>query len=164
MIKDKISYDYQNRNLSEVFKELQEIKSNAALQKSYTKKHKFSIKNFNIKTMFSSKVKNITIQLPHIFIMLFTFIALFFNKKIFAKSDISDYEINNNALNIQNIISENANINTFKEQCVTEYNVVFKTIYSNNATLPKGEEVITKEGTLGKEKVTYFYYFFLSLQ
>lgn len=158
MPKDKNSYNYQDRNLSEVFKELQEIKNNPNLQASYIK-HSKTQNSFNIKKLFSSHAnyRIAKIELSHIiifFIIIFIFTALFCNKKIFAKSIAPKYEINENSLNIQNIISENANINTFKEQSVTEYNIVFPIIYNNNAFLPKGDEIITKEGTLGKEKVT----------
>ena len=38
--------------------------------------------------------------------------VLFCNKKIFAKSNTPKYELNNNAFNIQKIVSANANINT----------------------------------------------------
>lgn len=157
MPKDKNFYNYQNRNLSEVFKELQQIKSNSNLQASYMK-HNKKKDSFNIKKLFNFhanyKITKIESPLFIIFIVIFIFVALFCNKKIFAKSIISEYETNKNVLNIQNIIAENANINTFKEQSVTEYNIVYPTIYNNNPSLPKGEEVITKEGTLGKENVT----------
>ncbi len=157
MLKDKNSFDYQNRNLSEVFRELQAIKNNSSLQQSYIKKNAHK-KSFHIRSIISSYSNSniVRIKLPHL-IAIFTIIlivALFCNKTIFAKSYNSEYEMNKNVLNIQNIISENANINTFKEQCVTEYNIVFATIYNNNPSLPKGEEVITKEGTLGKEIVS----------
>ena len=153
MIKDKNSYYYQDRNLSEVFMELQEIKNNAQISYIQNSNQR---KRFHIKRIFSSKTNNIIsrIESPHVimfFIIIFAFVALFCNKNILAKSN--EYEINNNVLNIQNIISENANIDTFKEQSITEYNLVSPIVYTNNPSLPKGEEVVTKEGTLGKEKV-----------
>ena len=39
MIDNKTSYSHQDRNLSEVFKELQTIKNNPQLQSSYIKRN-----------------------------------------------------------------------------------------------------------------------------
>ena len=41
-----------------------------------------------------------------------------------------------------------------KEQVVENRDVEFETTYNDNATLPKGEEVVKQEGVLGKDKVT----------
>jgi len=149
---DKNSLNYQNRNLSDVFKELQAKQEN-------TKKKKISTPDFNMSYMYkNSKIKNfIGIDITHtiiIFAILIVFTFLFLNKAIFANTNMSDYEINTNVLDMQNIISKNADINTFKEQAITEYNIVYATIRTNNPSLPKGEEIITKEGKLGKEKIT----------
>ena len=154
MIDNKTSYSHQDRNLSEVFKELQTIKNNPQLQSSYIKRNqqkKFS----NFRNFFKRSSTTLVIQKHSsytviISIIVFLFVALFFNKKIFANTPKS--EINNNSLDIQKIIVENANINTFKEQAITEYNIVFPTIYTDNSSLPKGEEVITKEGVFWKTK------------
>lgn len=156
MSKDKSFYQYEDRNLSEVFRELQEIKNNAYLHTSY-KQPRYHIKKLNVRKLlpFHTNVAIKKISLHHmiIFITIFSFVILFCNK-IFAKSYLSEYESNSNVLNIQEIISKNANINTFKRQSTEEYNIVFPTVYHNNPSLPKGEEFITKEGTLGKETVT----------
>ena len=156
MIDNKTSYSHQDRNLSEVFKELQAIKNNPQLQSSYIKRS-HSKKFSNFRNFFKRSSTTLVIQKHSsytviISIIVFLFVALFFDKKIFANTP--KYEINNNSLDIQKIIVENANINTFKEQAITEYNIVFPTIYTDNSSLPKGEEVITKEGVFGKQKVT----------
>lgn len=154
MIKDKTS-SYQDRNLSEVFKELQEIKNNSQLKTPHKKhiKHKNSFKIDKL-SFSHARYKYIRINLFYI-IMLFIIITFFIfcNKKIFAKSIGPKYELNDNSLDIQRIVSNNANINTFKEQSITEYDLISPIVYTNNPTLPKGEEVVTKEGTLGKENV-----------
>ncbi len=153
MQKNKSSYYYEERNLSDVFKELQEIKNNPAIQKHY-------IKNSNKKkSSFLSDFKYTicNIKLSHFaiaFVIVFILIALFCNKNILANSNTPQYETNNNVLNLQDIILQNANINTFKKQSIIEANIIFPTIYTNNPSLPKGEQVITKEGTFGKEIIS----------
>lgn len=44
-------------------------------------------------------------------------------------------------------------MNKVKEQVVEERDVEFETTYNNNGTLPKGEEIITQEGIVGKDRV-----------
>lgn len=152
MLNNYNSYNYKDRNLSEVFEELKNKNSSTTYIKSKTNFKKLKSISFNGFNLIS-KIKS-----PHIIgaiIILFAFTALFCNKTIFAKSNSPDYEINKNALDIQNIISKNADVTKFKEQVVIDCNVVYATIYNNNPSLPKGEEVITKEGALGKDKVTY---------
>ena len=89
MLKDKNSYNYQNRNLSEVFQELQEIKNSPTLQMSY-KKHSYPLKSNKKQKLFHlpSDYKIIHINLSHVIIVciiLFIFTSLL-NKNIFAKS------------------------------------------------------------------------------
>lgn len=154
MMDNRSSFNYQDRNLSEVFRELQEIKNNPILQASYRKK---SRKKINFKSIFPSNIKIAKLHSHYSiisFIIVFLFVVLFCNKKIFAKSNTPKYELNNNAFNIQKIVSANANINTFKEQTITEFNIVYSKIYNNNSTLPKGEEIVTKPGVFGKKKIS----------
>ena len=65
-----------------------------------------------------------------------------------------EYEQNDNALNIQQIVAQNSNINKIKEQTVEERDVEYEVQFVENPTLPKGEEKITQPGVLGKDKVT----------
>jgi flagellum-specific peptidoglycan hydrolase FlgJ len=90
-------------------------------------------------------------------------LAVFFPKNTsftqsYAKEEnieeITEYELNRHRLNIQNIISENSDIDKVKEQVTEERDIEFSTEYNNNPALPKSEEVITQEGVLGKENVT----------
>ena len=55
---------------------------------------------------------------------------------------------------MQSIISENTDMDRVKEQATEEREVEFKTEYNNNPSLPKGEEIITQDGIVGKENVT----------
>ena len=110
--------------------------------------------------------KNSDLKLSHIIVgcgILIVGLAVFFPKNTsftqsYAKEEtieeISEYELNRHRLNIQNIISENAEMGRVKEQVTEEREVEFITEYNNNPTLPKSEEVIKQEGIFGKENVT----------
>ena len=184
MLDNKNSFNYDNRNLSDVFKELQEIRNNPQAQQAYieqtrkdkrnkTKVNKIKVKNnsnifasnFRTKDR-TSTVKSNDLKLSHILTgcgILVVSMALFFPKDLaFTESyastetstDIEAYELNRHRLNMQNIISENAGMDRVKEQATEERDVEFETNYNDNPTLPKGEEIVTQEGVLGKDKVT----------
>ena len=186
MLDDKNSFNYDNRNLSDVFKELQAIRNNPQAQAEYakqikkTQKHKPKAKvkptrvknnsnvfasNFRTKDR-TSKQKSNDLKLSHILTgcgILVVSMALFFPKDlVFTESyastessqEVEAYELNRHRLNMQSIISENAGMDRVKEQATEERDVEFETTYTDNATLPKGEEVVTQEGVLGKDQVT----------
>lgn len=157
-----------NRNLSDVFKELQEIQK---VQSADPKKHAHKKmpkvkKNFAFHFHTNTSYKNSDLQLSHIIIgcsVLIIGLAVFFPKNTsftqsYAKEetieDISEYELNRHRLNMQSIISENADMDRVKEQITEEREIEFITEYTNNPTLPKSEEIIKQEGVLGKENVT----------
>ncbi len=159
------------RNLTDVFKELQQMQHQIPQEKSYVpqvqKAPKIKIQNtFNSRPSNPyNQYKNYELKLSHIIIgcsILIIGLAAFFPKntsftKSYAKeeiSEISEYELNRHRLNIQNIISENANMDRVKEQVTEERDVEFQTEYTNNPSLPKGEEIINVEGAIGKENVT----------
>ena len=165
MMNDKNSFNYDNRNLSEVFKELQEIRNNESNKKSSS-----SNKSKKVKKQFSFHFNNINknsdLNLSNIVVgcsLLLLGIAILFPKSLmlnesYAKEEnyeeVSEYELNRHSLNMQSIISENSGIDRVKEQVVEERDVEFETTYNNNPTLPKGEEIVIQEGTLGKDKLT----------
>lgn len=172
MSANKTSYDYKSRNLSEVFKELQSIQSTSSSDNSFEEIRKqeptnnnFGF-NFNTSNNNNSKSKHEDLKLPHIIIgcsILVVSMGLFFPKSTsfknsYAREEVShetiEYELNRHSLNMQSIISENAGIDRVKEQVIEEREVEFETTYNDSPTLPKGEEVITQEGVLGKDKVT----------
>lgn len=185
MLDDKNSFNYENRNLSEVFRELQEIKNNPNVQQAYSKQAKKNKKaatrtrNLNkiksspgaLLSMFDSKKdsnrisKSNDLSLAQIVTgcgILIVSMALLFPKDLsfkesYAKSDtesVASYEVNRHRLNMQSIISENAGMDRVKEQVVEDRDVEFETTYNDNATLPKGEEIVKQDGILGKDKVT----------
>ena len=181
MLNDKNSFNHDNRNLSEVFRELQEMQKNPNSQannykkyekeqKSKRKKELSSISHAqNIRDSFRQerRVKTNDLKLSQIIIgcgILIVGLAVFFPKSAsfqesYAKeveetSEVIPYELNRHRLNMQSIISENAGMDRVKEQVTEEREVEFETNYNNNPSLPKGEEVVTQEGVLGKENVT----------
>lgn len=176
MLNAKDSYPHENKNLSDVFKELQEIRNNPNAQQAYAEQMKHAKKskakkNFNLfasipNSQNRNKRKTTDLKLSHIITgcsILIVSMALFFPKDMpfkesYAKVDTldnqSEYELNRHSLNMQSIISENTDMDRVKEQAVEEREVEFETTYHNTPTLPKGEEVILQEGLLGKDKVT----------
>ena len=168
MLNDNNLSNNDNRNLSEVFKELKEMQYNstyATPQKKQFKLPSFKM-NFNNSTKNNNTYQSTDLKLSHIVTgcsILIVAMAVLFPKnaslkesyaKVEEPTDVSEYEINRHSLNIQNIISENSDMDKVKEQVVEERDVKFETNYTNNATLPKGEEVVTQEGVLGKDNVT----------
>ncbi len=180
MLDDK----YKNRNLSEVFKELEAIRNDSIAEQTRSKRSNHRPKNLgqvnsgqtiswqssnwgstdNSQTTIYGKSKDLS--LSHIVVgcsILIAALVIFFpkttsfNASYAAKSDslasMSEFELNRHRINIQNIISENANMDRVKEQVVEERDVEFETTYNNNGTLPKGEEIVTQEGVLGKDRV-----------
>lgn len=154
-----------NRNLSDVFKELQEMQQ--AQSAGTNKHHKRVPKTKKFSTSHNRTIyKDYDLKLHHVIIgcgILIVGLAVFFPKNTsftqsYAKeesiTEISEYELNRHRLNMQSIISENADMDRVKEQVTEERDIEFVTEYDNNPTLPKGEEIIQQEGALGKENVT----------
>ena len=174
MLKDQIPLKDENRNLSDVFKELQAMQyqntSNTSKKHKKVKPQKVKLKKdktnkkINIDTSFFVKLKDLGV--PNVLLILLVFVlgvAAFSPKNnIFAESyakeevisETAEYELNRHRLNVQNIISENSGMDRVKEQVDEERDVEFETTYNNNPTLPKGEEIVLQEGSLGKDKLT----------
>lgn len=168
MLNDNNSSKYDNRNLTDVFKELQESRfsqQNSNQNNLNTAKKVRNKKNSNSSKNISSK--NSDLKLTHIIIgcsALVIGMIIFFPKGYSSKesyamdvttaTSISEYELNRHRLNMQSIISENSGIDRVKEQAVEARDVEFETTYNNNPSLPKGEEILIQEGVLGKDNVT----------
>lgn len=159
--------NHDNRNLSDVFRELQEMQhtqtTNSNKRSNRVPKAK---KKFAFHSHTNHSYKNYDLKLSHIIVgcgILIIGLAVFFPKNTsftqsYAKEndieEISEYELNRHRLNIQSIISENADMDRVKEQVTEERDVEFTTEYNNNPSLPKSEEIVKQEGSLGKENVT----------
>ena len=167
MAKDNNSFQKEERNLIDVFNELQELQRNPKARQAYQKESRKSKFSFHSK-LDSNKTfqKTYDLKLSHIIIgcsALVIGMAIFFPKtsaftESYAKEEnieaVSEYELNRHRLNMQTIISENSGMDRVKEQVTEERDVDFETTYQNNSTLPKGEEVTLQEGSLGKDNVT----------
>ena len=162
---------YENRNLSDVFKELQQMQHPSQAGQAYNNQNEYNnsrkeSNSFSYDSYNTNKHKSNDLKLSHIITgcsILIVSMALFFPKdvsfsKSYAKVDsvetVSNSELNRHRLNMQTIISENAGMDRVKEQAVEERDVEFETTYTDTPSLPKGEEVVTQEGILGKDKVS----------
>lgn len=167
MLNDKDFLNKNNRNLSDVFRELQETQHNTLYTNKSKKQFKFPIKKISFHQHHSDSIYQSTdLKLSHIItgcsILIIAMAILFPKNTSFKESyakvedleSISEYELNRHRLNIQNIISENSDMDRVKEQIVEERDVKFEIDYQNNSSLPEGEEVVVQEGTLGKDNVT----------
>ena len=174
MLKDQIPLKDENRNLSDVFKELQAMQyqntSDTSKKHKKIKPQKVRLKTnkinkkINIDKSFFIKLKNLGV--PNVLLILLVFVlgitAFSPKNNIFAESyakeevisETAEYELNRHRLNVQNIISENSGMDRVKEQVDEERDVEFEITYNNNPTLPKGEEIVLQEGSLGKDKLT----------
>ena len=146
--------NHDNRNLSDVFRELQQAQTTNT-NKHKRKKSYVPRKNFTSHFRTSSPYKNYDLKLSHIIVgcgILIVGLAVLFPKNTsFTQSyareetieEISEYELNRHRLNIQNIISENADMDRVKEQVTEERDIEFETEYNNN------------QGNLKEEHMTY---------
>lgn len=161
--------NHDNRNLSDVFKELQQAQATNMTNVQIPKKRKLpkkEKKSFAFPWKSNVSHHNSDLNLSHIIIgcsVLIIGLAVFFPKNTsftqsYAKEEnleeISEYELNRHRLNMQSIISENADMDRVKEQITEERDVEFVTEYNNNPTLPRSEEIVKQEGALGKDNVT----------
>ena len=164
-----------SRDLSQVFKELEEARMQQLNTKKNIKKaQKIQNRNkinsaLNINKMLYTRTILESINNKGVSAIIIGLLAISLimisTGYIFAVSDIdkdtnkgipvAEFEENVEQLDILNIISENISVTTKKELVVNEREVNFEIIKEDNPNLPKGEEVIVKEGVKGKEAVTY---------
>ena len=74
-------------------------------------------------------------------------------KPVVETSNI-EFEANDNAINLTQIVSENASLVEAKDYVKEEREVEFETVYIEDTSLQKDEKVVAQEGTKGKEEVT----------
>ncbi len=166
-------FDTDNRQLTDVFRELQQTRLQYESQNAKNAKKSYSstAKNHNnIKRQKFSNSTNKTFRISLIFILLViaVIVALLGSNSISAKdpsielySPLSEIgksnvsiEINRHRLNAHNIITSNAALETVKEQVTEERDIPFETLYTERNLLPKGEEVVLQQGFNGKKNVT----------
>lgn len=169
MLDDRNSVTPDRRNLSEVFRELQEIQRNPQkqieYQKAYEKANKTKSRiNTDVHQISGKGIKLSNLIIASIVILL-VIIAVFPKNTSFVESyakeepqveafEANNFEINRKALNMQKIISENSSFEKVKEQVVEEREIEFEITTKSNPSLPKGEQIVLQEGANGKENVS----------
>ena len=177
---NSMNKNQDNRNLSEVFKELQEIRYSQANQvntssnpKTNNKKSKPKAKVSFIESNNVSFDNKKGIKLSNLLIVLVVLVLVIiavFPMNVFSvetgdttddteevvetASIPTDFEINRKALNMQKIISENSSFEKVKEQVSEEREIEYDIQTQQNPTLPRGEQVVLQEGVMGKENVS----------
>ena len=162
---NSMNKNQDNRNLSEVFKELQEIRYSQANQvntssnpKTTNKKSKPKAKVSFIETnnvSFDNKKGIKLSNLLIVFVVLVLVIIAIFPMNVFSvetgntseeteevvetASIPTNFEINRKALNMQKIISENSSFEKVKEQVSEEREIEYEIQTQQNPTLPRVE-------------------------
>ena len=183
MLDNNNNTNNDERNLSDVFRELQEKQFEERINQYNTKKSCFKTKQTKLPKQPKVRKKvNYSYNNSHLFnpfnidikglklsniigfcVVLLVATAVLFPKNASFKESyakevpeeaLSEFELNRHRLNMQSIISENANMDKVKEQVTEERDIDFETTYNNNGALPRDEQVVTQEGVLGKENVT----------
>ena len=158
-------FDSNNRQLTDVFRELQETRLQYEAQnaKKPHKIHKTQKVSYQ-----SSHRKTISISIILMILICAMIIAFCWSTSISAKDDsielyspLADVnqntvsiEINRHRLNAHNIITSNAALEVVKEQVIEERDIPFDTLYTDRSILPKGEKVVLQDGVNGKKNVT----------
>ena len=171
------------RQLPDVFKELQQsrleqeinsklkvdkIKTAKTSEKRKAKKEKISQKReFVYRNMWNehetTEVLYFSVKKAAIVTMCICALVLTVVSKnyIFAGNDEEpivetsyiDFEANDNAINLSQIVSENASMVEAKDYVKEEREIDFETVYIEDTSLQKDEKIVAQEGTKGKEEV-----------
>lgn len=151
MNKNNNDYKADAEKLSNLFKEVQDIRYGRAEAKVLPNE-KEEIK-FNRIYVVDHRFNAIGAIIGVLFIILFMMTVK--GNYIFASSEeeriaIDTFETNKNAINIIDIISENISGVTKKDIINREMDVEIETKYIETNRLPKDEQVVVQEGTIGK--------------
>ncbi len=175
MNKNVIENNEKSRDLKQAFRELEQARyQQLNTKKSIKKVQKIKNRNKINSTLNANKMvytrtllesinnKGISVIIIGLLAISLVMISTGY---IFATTDVDkdtnqnkpvvEFEQNADELDVLNIISNNISVTMKKELVVGEREVDFEIIKEDNPDLPKGEEVIIKEGIKGKEEVTY---------
>lgn len=155
MNKNNNDYKAEAARLSDLFKEVQDIRYGRAEAKVLPNE-KEEIK-FNRIYVVDHRFNAIGAIIGVLFIILFMMTVK--GNYIFASSEdervaIDTFEANKNAINIIDTISENISDFTKKDIINREIDVEIETKYVETNLLPKDEQVVVQEGTIGKIEQT----------
>lgn len=167
------------RQLPDVFKELQQArfeqqintklnvkKTSARKQKTIEKlsqKREYAYRNMwnnsNTTEIFNFSVKKAAIVTLCICSLVLTLVSKNYifataNKEEEVETSSISFETNDNAINLTQIVSENASMALAKDYVKEEREVQFETVYIEDTSLQKDERVVTQEGVNGKEEVS----------
>ena len=152
----------ETKSLPEVFKELQEIR-----RKQEEKNRKIVKVRNTQKRLFSqwNKVKTNRVVMRRMLastLGLFVILTILISNTIFASNkkeqkniaNVTEFEENEESLDIEKIREKNVSIVKYKEKVTEDRNILYDTSYEDNEKLPKDEQVVSQKGEFGKQKVT----------
>lgn len=150
---DKLDRDYleEAKSLSNLFKEVQDIRYGRASAKEEVKKPEIKYNRIYV----VDHRFNIAGAIIGILIIIM-FFSIIHSNAIYANTDedevkipLTTFEENKKVLNVMEILSSNISEKTVKEILNKEIETEYQTQYLENSELPKGEEHILQEGQVG---------------
>lgn len=148
-------YKAEAAKLSDLFKEVQDIRYGRA-QPKVLPNEKEEIK-FNRIYVVDHRFNAVGAIIGILFLILFT--TAIHGNYIFATSEeeriaISEFEVNEDSINIIETISENVGDLTKKDIITREIDIEYETSYVETNLLPKDEQNVIQEGQIGKIEQT----------
>lgn len=161
----KKSIEYNGKKLPDVFKELKEKQNeniNSQIISVLDKKILYNKNKFNLKKIFSIKLRTANNFFIAILIICFIIIMLLTNSISATQIEINRYnknsnvqfEKNENSLDIMAVLNDNMSVVKRKEIVTEQADINFMTTYRENSNLPKDEQILMQVGSLGKQEIT----------
>lgn len=170
-MKNNLDYNIETcdnvQKLSDVFKEINEIRRNQSNTSNYNDR---DIKHFEEENFFykaEQKVKGrlkklIAIDLVIMISISFSVFANYifaFTQEDFAEEDVQaiaavEFEANSSAIDLENILLENVSILKTKELIEEPVEIEFETKYIEDENMPLDEELVEQKGKMGSKDVT----------
>lgn len=143
----KDTKEIKEKSLPEIYRELQQARINSS------KRNNTTIRRIK------SNVNEISFNFGTLFIIIVFIIVIFSStKNIFASNSNTEtstgkikVEENYEAINIEEVISNNTNETKRKSLTTEKRDIEFQTRYNENEDLPKDEQVIVQQGELGNK-------------
>ena len=154
-----------NRDLSSVFAELQQARSSQNRTKNkMSKRKKQATVNGQANRFYHFKLIHFTYLAILIAIVIIFMVSTNYifasdvekipdNEEVYEVQTFTEFEENENVLDMEKIINENISITKTKEVLTEEREFEYKTIYEESEDLPLYEEKVEQEGKNGRETV-----------
>lgn len=163
----KIKCSKKEKDLSSKF-EVKTLEKKSPFHKSKQKKNKLKQTIFSKKANDkkytqtpSGRIRTKGVSVFTLSLSAFCFVVLFANYNFATNTSYieptvstEEFEANQKAYNLEEIIQTNISVTKTKNRSTEERDIPFHTTYRENSFLPKGEQVITQPGSVGREKVT----------